>query len=159
MSIAIASWKKDARTEINNLVDVIRTKGFGIDKDYVLKSFLMLYHKNVRFKITSFRNDYIEHIESNWEDIRNATLNLFDLINTFGLNDYTLTTKNATLPILYYIYYRGIFVNFSTESCYKTDREIIKKWLLAVLVRRTFGGQGDSVLMQSRRTFTQDMGK
>jgi hypothetical protein len=159
MSIAIASWKKDARTEINNLVDVIRTKGFGIDKDYILKSFLMLYHKDVRFRITSFRNDFIEHIESNWENIRNAILNLFDLIKTFGLNDYTLTTKNATLPILYYIYHRGIFNDFSTKICYKNDRENIRKWLLAVLIRRTFGGQGDSVLMQSRRAFTKDIEK
>jgi uncharacterized protein with ParB-like and HNH nuclease domain len=159
MSIAIASWKKDARTEINNLVDIIRTKGFGIDKDYVLKSFLMLYHKDVRFKITSFRNDFIEHIESNWENICNAILNLFDLIKTFGLNDYTLTTKNATLPILYYIYHRGIFNDFPKKTCYKNDREIIRKWLLAVLIRRTFGGQGDSVLMQSRRAFTKDIEK
>jgi uncharacterized protein with ParB-like and HNH nuclease domain len=154
MSIAIASWKKDARTEINNLVDAIRTKGFNIDKNYVLKSFLVLYHKDVRFKITSFRNDFIENIELNWESIRNAIFNLFDLIKTFGLNDYTLTTKNATLPILYYIYHKGIYTEFSTKTCYKSDREVIRKWLLAALVRRTFGGQGDSILMQARRAFT-----
>lgn len=63
MSIAIASWKqKDARTEINDLVDAIRAKGFNLDKDYILKSFLYLYHKDVRFKITSFKNDDYVHI-------------------------------------------------------------------------------------------------
>lgn len=160
MSIAIASWKqKDARTEINDLVDAIRAKGFNIDKDYILKSFLYLYHKDVRFKITSFNNDFIGNIESNWENIRNSILNLYDLIKTFGLTSYTLTTNNATLPILYYIYHKNIFTDFSTKTAYKEDREVIKKWLLTILVRRTFGGQTDTVLTQSRKAFTTEFEK
>jgi uncharacterized protein with ParB-like and HNH nuclease domain len=160
MSIAIASWKqKDARTEINDLVDAIRAKGFNLDKDYILKSFLYLYHKDVRFKITSFKNDFIGNIELNWENIRNSILNLYDLLKTFGLTDYTLTTNNATLPILYYIYHKNIFTDFATKTAYKEDREIIKKWLLTILVRRTFGGQADTVLTQSRKAFTTDIEK
>lgn len=160
MSIAIASWKqKDARTEINDLVDGIRAKGFNIDKDYILKSFLYLYHKDVRFKITSFKNDFIGNIEANWENIRNSILSLYDLLKTFGLTDYTLTTNNATLPILYYIYHKNIFLDFSTKMSYKEDRKIIKKWLLTILVRRTFGGQTDTVLSQSRKAFTNDIEK
>ena len=158
MSIAIASWKKkDARTEINNLVDSIRAKGYYIDRDYILRTFLYLYHKDVRFRITSFKNDFIGHIELNWENIRNSILSLFDLIKTFGLTDYTLTTNNATLPILYYIYHRNIFTDFSTKVAYKEDREIVKKWLLTILVRKTFGGQTDNVLTQSRKAFTNDI--
>ena len=158
MSIAIASWKKkDARTEINDLVDSIRAKGFNIDKDYILKAFLYLHHKDVRFKVTSFRNDFIENIEANWEDIRNSVLNLFDLIKTFGLTDFTLTTNNATLPILYYIYHKNIYSEFSTRIVYKEDRERIKSWLLKILVRRAFGGQTDTVLSQSRKAFTNDI--
>jgi len=160
MSIAIASWKeKDARTEINDLVDGIRAKGFNMDKDYILKSFLYLYHKDVRFKITSFNNDFIGNIESNWDNIRNAILNLFDLLKTFGLTGYTLTTNNATLPILYYIYHNNIFTDFSSKIGYKENRVIIKKWLLTILVRRTFGGQTDTVLTQSRKAFTIDIEK
>src|ERR1039458_8126294 len=155
MSIAIASWKKkDARTEINNLVDNIRDKGFTINNDYILKSFLYLYHKDVGFKVTSFKTDFIGNIELNWENIRDSMLSLFDLIKTFGLTDYTLTTNNATLPILYYIYHRNIFPDFSTKIAYKEDREIIKKWILTMLVRRTFGTNTDTVLTQSRKAFT-----
>lgn len=160
MSIAVASWKqKDARTEINDLVDAIRAEGFNIDKDYILKSFLYLYHKDVRFKITSFNNDFIGNIENNWENIRNSILNLFATIKTFGLTDYTLTTNNATFPILYYIYHRNIYSDFATKTMYKDDREIIKKWLLTILVRRTFGGSTDTVLTQSRKAFTTEIEK
>ncbi len=157
-SIAIASWKtKDARTEINNLVDNIRAKGYNIDKDYILKAFLYLYHKDVRFRITSFKNNFIENIENNWEAIRNAILSLFDVIKTFGLTDYTLTTNNATLPILYYIYHKNVYTDFATKVAYEEDRKVIRKWLYTILVRRTFGGQTDTVLNQSRRAFTTDI--
>lgn len=160
MSIAIASWKvKDARTEILGLVDQIRAKGYNIDKDYVLKSFLYLYHKDVRFRVTSFKNDFIAHIETNWEQIRNSILSLFDLIKTFGLTDYTLTTNNATLPILYYLYHKNIYEDYSTKKMYEDDRNAIRKWLYSILIRRTFGGQTDTVLAQSRKAFTLDIEK
>ncbi len=160
MSIAVASWKvKDARTEILGLVDQVRSKGFNIDKDYVLRSFLFLYHKDVKFKITSFKNDFIERIETAWDKIRDAILALFDLLRSFGLDGYTLTSNNATLPILYYIYHTDKFKNFDTLARFKQDRLEIRKWLYTVLVRRTFGGQTDTVLAQARKTFTTDIEK
>jgi uncharacterized protein with ParB-like and HNH nuclease domain len=157
MSIAIASRKeKDARTEINNLVDNIRYKGYNLDKDYILKAFLYLYHRDVRFKITSFRNDFIENIEKNWDKIRNAIISLYDLMKAFGLTSYTLTTNNATMPILYYLYHKNIYENFTTKTQYAEDREIIRRWMMKILIRRAFGGQGDTVLTQARKAFTDD---
>lgn len=44
MSMAIAGWqKKDARTEILRLVDLVNNKGFNITQDYILKAFLYLW--------------------------------------------------------------------------------------------------------------------
>ena len=158
MSIAVANWKeKDARNEIYNLVDNIGSKGFNISKDYVLKSFLYLYHKDVRSMITSFNYGFILKIEENWEKIRNAILNLFDLAKSYGLTDYTLTSYNATLPILYYIYHRDVYEDFATKKCYETERESIRAWLFSILLRKTFGAQGDAVLTQARRAFTTDI--
>ncbi len=158
MSIAVANWKeKDARNEISNLVDNIGSKGFNINKDYVLKAFLFLHHKDVRSMITSFNNGFIVRIEENWEKIRNSILNLFDLAKSYGLTDYTLTSYNATLPILYYLYHRDIYEDFATKTCYETERESIRRWLFSILLRKTFGGQSDAVLTQARRAFTNDI--
>ena len=158
MSIAVANWKeKDARTEINTLVDNIQSKGFNISKDFVLKSFLYLYHKDVRSMITSFNNGFIEKIETNWEQIRNSILSMFDLLKSYGLNDYTLTTYNATLPILYYLYHKDIYTDFATRIGYQEERKAIKNWLFSILLRRTFGGSADSVLTQARKTFTENI--
>ena len=55
LSIAIANWsKKDARKEINSLIDEIRDKGFFINKDLVLKTFLVLFSSDIKFKVTNF---------------------------------------------------------------------------------------------------------
>lgn len=158
MSVAVTNWKeKDARTEIHNLVDNIRQKGFTIDKDYILKSFLFLYHKDIRFKIDSFNINFISTIEKEWNNISIAITNLFNLMQIFGFNDYTLTAKNATLPILYYIYHKGIYKEVCNSVFYKEDRCIMKKWLLAVTLKRIFGGQTDNILTQIRKGFTVDI--
>ena len=160
MSIAVANWEeKDARKEIHSLVDSIRDKGFSISKDLVLKSFLYLYGKDIKFKVTNFSKENAKDFEIQWDKIRDSILSTFDLLKTFGFNDYTLTSKNAVLPIIYYIYHRGIYVDYSKKSEYKTDREIIKKWLHIMLVKRVFGGQVDTVLAQIRKSFTSDFSK
>jgi uncharacterized protein with ParB-like and HNH nuclease domain len=158
MSIAVANWsKKDARKEIHKLVDNIRDKGFSISKDLILKAFLFLYSSDVKFRVTNFSIENAKEFEAEWENIRDSILSTFDLIKTFGLTDYTLTSKNAILPIVYYLYHRNIHKDYSTKIEFKDDREIIKKWLHVVLIKKIFGGQADSVLIQIRKSFTSDI--
>ena len=158
MSIAVASWdKKNAKKEINNLVDCIRDKGFKITKDLILKAFLYLHSRDIKFKVTNFSKDSAIEFEKNWDRIRDSVVSVFDLVRSFGLTDSTLTSKNALLPILYYLYHRNIYNNFHTKAGYAADREIIKKWLHVVLIKRVFGGTSDSTLSQIRRAFTDDV--
>lgn len=160
MSIAVANWeKKDARKEIHLLVDNIRESGFSIDKDFILKTFLVLHSKDIRFKVTNFSKENAKEFESEWEKIRNAIISIFDLIKTFGFNDYTLTSKNALIPIIYYVYYRNIYQDFHKKSEYKNDRSIINKWLHIVLVKRIFGSQSDAIITQIRKAFAADIDK
>ena len=158
MSIAIANCKQmDAKTEIKNLVEHIRSKGFNISHDFILKSFLYLYHKDVRSLITSFNLSFIELVENNWTRIRDAVSNLFDLLRSFGLTDFTMTSYNAAMPILYYLYPKDIYQDFYKKMGKREDCEIIKKWLFSILLRRAFGASADSVLAQSRRAYTTDI--
>ena len=158
MSIAIANCKQmDAKTEIKNLVEHIRSKGFNISHDFILKSFLYLYHKDVRSLITSFNLSFIELVENNWTRIRDAVSNLFDLLRSFVLTDFTMTSYNAAMPILYYLYHKDIYQDFYKKMGNREDCEIIKKWLFSILLRRAFGASADSVLAQSRRAYTTDI--
>jgi uncharacterized protein with ParB-like and HNH nuclease domain len=158
MSIAVANWEsKDARKEIHDLSDSIRDKGFSVSKDFILKSFLYLHSKDIKFKVTNFSKTNASDFENEWEKIRDTILSVFDLIKSFGFTDATLTSKNVLIPIIYYLYHRGIAKDFYSKIAYSDDRLGIKKWLHAALVKRLFGGTSDSVLSQIRKAFTDDV--
>ena len=157
MSIAVANWENnDARQVIHSLVDNIRDKGFLISKDFILKVFLYLYSKDIKFKVTNFSKENAKDFEQKWSNIRNAILEVFDLIKTFGFTDSSLTSKNALIPVVYYIYHKSIVKDFSVSKSYENDRNIIKKWLHIMLIKMVFGSSSDSILSQIRHVFTDD---
>lgn len=155
-SIAIANWKvKDARTEINNLVDRIK-EDFNINKDLILKGFLYLFHNNIKFQINSFNKEFIEAIEEKWESIRDCFLETFGLLKTFGLEDKTLSSKNAILPILYFVYHKGLTDKIVDSVKQEKNRKLIKKWLLRALIFKPFGRSVDTIFTNIRRAFIKD---
>lgn len=156
-SLMVAHWStRDAKQEMKDLLSGVSDKGFEISVDYVVKAILYLHHKNVKTEINSFTNDFCALIENNWGKISASILSLFDLLRSYGLNSSSLTSNNATLPILYYMYHKDISDGFTDRIGYKEDRENIKTWLLAVLLRKVFGGSSDGTLQQIRKAFTDD---
>lgn len=159
-SLMVSNWEtKDAKTEINELIKAIGQKGFDIGKDYIVKAFLYLYHSSVKTEINSFTKDFCKTLEDNWNGINLAILSLFDLLRSFGLTSFNLTSNNATLPILYYLYHKNIYDDFTNKIGYKDERLAIKNWLFSSILRKTFGGQSDSTLQQTRKYFTEDIAK
>ncbi|MBT4367047.1 DUF262 domain-containing protein [Candidatus Peregrinibacteria bacterium] len=160
MSIAVANWQeKDARKEIHKLVDEIRDKGFFISKDFILKVFLLLHSKDIKFKVTNFSTENARDFEQEWERIRKAIHTTFDVIRDFGFVDSNLTSKNALMPIIYYIYHKENNNGFQSRVEFKEDRKIIKKWLNIALIKRIFGGSPDQILSAIRGVFTDDVTK
>ena len=158
-SLMIANWKSDARTEITKLVDRTNDKGFSINIDFIMKAFLFLFHKMIKSSINSFSKSFCKLLEDNWINIRDSIDSLFDLLRAYGLDSYTLTSNNATLPILYYIYHRKIYKNFVNVKAFDEDRKIIKKWLFSALIRQGFGSHSDTTLTNARKAFTEDFEK
>lgn len=155
-SIAIANWEKlDARTEINNLVDRIN-QDFSINKDLILKGFLYLFHNSVKFQINSFDKNFIKFIETKWESIRDCFVETFKLLKSFGLEAKTLSSNNAVLPILYFVYHKNLTDKIVNSVSQKDNRDLVKKWLLRALILRPFGGSGDTVLTNMRKAFVKD---
>ena len=158
-SLMVSNWTKDARTEITNLIDGVGQKGFSISTDYVVKAFLFLFHKSVKSQINSFNKDFCKKIEDNWENIRDSIFSMFDLLRYYGFDSSTLTSVNATMPILYYLFHKGVFKDFKDKIEYKEDRLIIQKWLNKILLRRAYGKSSDSALTKTRTAFTSDFEK
>lgn len=157
-SLMVSNWENlDARTQIEGLITNIGQKGFEIDKSYIVKAFLYLYHHSVKTEINSFSKDFCTIIENNWTKISIAIQSLFDLLRSFGLSSFSLTSNNATLPILYYIYHGNKYDGFKDKVEYENDRKEIKRWIFSAILRKSFGGTSDATLQQTRKAFTNDI--
>lgn len=162
-SITINGWTvKNAREQFQNLIDKVQSLGFNISHDYILKSFLCLFHSSVKFQINSFDTEFLRKTEAKWDEVKEATLSLFTLLRNYGFTNGTLKSYNATLPILCYLYWNGKYSNFATLKMYEADRLLIKKWLMKNLILRSFGSSADSTLqaaikcLRSQGTFPSD---
>lgn len=154
LSIATAQWKeKDAREEITSFVDEINAvgDGFNVNKDFVLKNCLVLGgFKDIAFKVDNFNQNNMLHIEKEWDDIAKSIKASVVLLSSLGYHRDTLTSNNALIPIAYYLKKIGNPNNFPESSKYEEDRKKIFKWLVIVLLKRTFSGQPDNVLRPIR---------
>ena len=154
LSIASSQWEHhDAREEINEFVDEINCigDGFRINKDFVLKSALVLSDfKNIAFKVDNFNKTNMLKIENNWDEIRESIRLAFQLIYSFGYSGDTLKSNNAVIPIAYYLKQIDAPSNF-VESSKNIDNKLkIRKWLVTSLLKRAFSGQPDNVLRPIR---------
>lgn len=158
LSIATAQWKtKDARQEITKFVDEINQigSGFNFNKDFVLKSCLVLCDfTDIAFKVDNFNTEAMQKIEQNWDTIKDSIRLSVNLVSSFGYNNDTLTSKNAIIPISYYLLKRGNPHNYVQSKNYQDDRKLVKKWLILGLLKQVFGGQPDNVLRPLRRIIT-----
>lgn len=159
MSIASANWKKiDARKEIDSLVaEVYRIgrPGFLIDKDFVLKTCLVLFVDNIRFQLKNFTYENVQLFENNWDNIKKSIVAAFSLFEKLGFNNSTFRAKNAAIPVIYYIYYHDIADSVVKPTYDKEDKNAITKWLTLTFIKSIFGGQTDSVLVSMRKVLKE----
>lgn len=154
MSTAIANWTiKDAKKEITDLVDEVGAKGFFISKDLLLKACLYLYSGDIRYKVSNFSAAQVKPFEENWEQIEASIRSVFSLVRDFGFNEKTLTSKNALLPIVYWVHHRKLQKTIGTSVALKDERDRIRKWLHAMLLKGVFGAAADTVLASIRKVF------
>lgn len=149
LSIATAQWEElDAREVIHNFVDKINSIGqrFSFNKDFVLKSSLVLADiKDIKFRVDNFSRENMQKIEKEWPEISNAILNAVRLIAHFGFDGTTLRATNAVIPIAYFLKNKNIGEEILHSGSHKENRAKIKEWLIRALLRKTFGGQPDSL--------------
>lgn len=160
MSITTAHWKADARKEIPDVVNKvfeIGNPGFLITKDFVLKTCLVLFNDNIKFQVKNFDQSNVLVFEKNWDRIKKSITESFTLLANLGFNNHNLRAKNAVIPIIYYVYHRGIETDINSPIKYKEDKQIMRKWLCASLLKGVFGSQSDTVLAGLRKAIKAEL--
>lgn len=162
LSIATAQWKeKDAREVIHDFVDEINQigEGFNFNKDFVLKSCLVLADFDVKFQVDNFTKENMAVIEKNWDKTSAAMRAAIELASKFGYNRDNLLATNTMIPIAYFIYKNDFVAQILHSAQREDDRKSIKEWLARVLLKGTFGGQPDSIYPIMRNLINKHMGK
>jgi uncharacterized protein with ParB-like and HNH nuclease domain len=154
LSMVTSKWDGvNAREQIFGFVDSINsqlTKPNDFDKDFVMKSCLVLSDLPVVYKVQNFNNDNLELIRRNWESIKSAIWRGVDLINSFGIDRNNLTSVNAIIPVMYYLLkHPGLTLRGST-TFEVANSATIRAWLIMVLLRGAFGRASDGLLTSIR---------
>lgn len=154
LSIASAQWSSDAREAIYGLLDDLNEygDGFDFDKDFVLKSALVLTDlTDIGFSVNNFGKKNTAAIESGWEaNVRLPLLVAVELAAALGYHSKTLTSANVLIPVAYYLRKLGSPAGFCTAPKYAEHRAAIRKWLVVSLLKSVLSAKTDTVLAAVR---------
>jgi len=158
MSIAVAHWDGDFRKELDDLTQHIHQNtemGFYIERDWLLKTCLMLTEADVRFKVRNFKGEQVARIQLEWPEIKECITETFRLVRRFGITPQSLTSRNAVIPICYYLYKKcssgePLFRKINNLAKCHEQRAVISQWFYMALLKGVFGGQADSILSSMR---------
>jgi hypothetical protein len=163
LSMVTSKWGSvDAREEIYGFVDRLNNeleRKNAFDKDFVMKTCLVLSDLPVQYKVENFNNKNLTLIEARWKSIKEAIETAVILVNWFGIDRDNLTSANAIIPVAYYLSQQpGLTLRGSTAFDVSNAARI-RTWLTVALLNNVFGGQSDRVLTEIRRILidqTQD---
>ncbi len=160
MSISSANWKDhDARKEIEDTMNEAFRYGnpnFLFSQDNILKTILVLESDDIRFRLDNFTRKKVEGFEKSWDKIRKSIVATFNFLDKLGYSNATLPSKNAAIPIIYYVYKKDCDQSIVKSTFSDEDRKSIVKWLNLSLIKGIFGGQSDSVLKRIRDVLKEE---
>lgn len=146
LSVLTMYWA-NAREQVENIIKDIKALGYTIDKDWVIKAFLMLLDKNLKMSVANISSDVCKSIEGNYELIRNAINRAFESVKYMQLKGEALRSKIAVLPIAYYIFKNNLQnASFNNCSAKSEDFLLMRKYLFCAILNGMFDAASDDKL-------------
>lgn len=145
-STLIDGWK-EGKESIEKLIQSVNSKGDGysFNRDYLMRLMLVLVDANPNLKIESFDRKTVQKIRDSWDALSKAFSNMVDVLVNIGFSGGFLSSYNATMPLVYYIYKGGRI---------KTDVDLneVRKFLSISMGKRLFGVASNDSLRKTRET-------
>jgi hypothetical protein len=138
-SLLSASWDV-ADTKMEDLLESLNQHGFAFDRDFVLKTCLVLLGQGARYEVEKFRRVGVrESIESRWDTIAEATQDVLDFVRgkTFIQCDKALPTYLVLVPLVY--------LRYQYNDAWKAAKDM-DSYLLRCSLVGAFGGVPDNLI-------------
>jgi uncharacterized protein with ParB-like and HNH nuclease domain len=137
-SLLSASWE-DAENKIDDLITELNITGFKFDRDFILKSCLVILNQGAKYEISKFRNPQLKvAIEDNWDSISASIRAVKDFVygSTFIKTDKHLPSYLSLLPLIYSYYH--------FYPSWKGKENEYYDYLIKVNLTGVFGGASES---------------
>jgi uncharacterized protein with ParB-like and HNH nuclease domain len=144
-SLIKLSWD-ESEEEFEDLLNTMNRQGaFYFDKDFILKTSLVLLDKRAKYAVEKFKGSdgekTLETIKDKWQKIVESFNWVKDFLDYARVTSGTvLPSYNALIPIIYFAYIHDCKPN-SPKVKYN-----IQTWLYKALLNGNFGGQSDRVI-------------
>jgi uncharacterized protein with ParB-like and HNH nuclease domain len=161
LSMITMKWGgMNAREEIYGCVERLNnqlTRKNNFDKDFIMKTCLVVTDLPVQYKVDNFNNQNLNTIQGEWAGIKKAIETGVDLVNNFGIDRDTLTSANALIPIIYYLNRNPSVTLRGTSHFDVLNASRVRCWLTIALLNNVFGGQSDNMLRDTRRVLQESL--
>lgn len=158
-STVISSWT-DGRRKVEELIETINKQeksSFDFNIDFIMRTCLYLVCETSELKVENLTPENVDHIKNDWKNISESIKKAAELLTVFGFCTENLVSKNAVIPIVYYIYKRGV-QNFTEKESAESKQEL-KKYLIVAQVKQLFGAAGNSALSRTKKALDENSDK
>jgi hypothetical protein len=134
-----ASWEV-ADEEMSELLDSLNKTGFAFDRDFVLKTCLVLVGQGARYEVEKFRKEGVrESIEQHWDQISDAIQDVLDFVRnkTYIQCDKALPSYLVLIPLIY--------LRYHFHDAWKHAKDV-DTYLLRASMAGAFSGQPDNLI-------------
>lgn len=141
-----------ARKYVEDIIDDVKTLGYKIDKDWVLKCFVMLADVPLNLNVVSFMSSKVcNTIYDNRVDVKDSIHKAFDLVSNWKLLEKGLTTKLAIIPIVYFIYTQKLYrTAILPTNNQKTNFSSMRRFVFHSIINNLFEASTDNTLKDIR---------
>jgi hypothetical protein len=139
-SLLGASWD-EADENMSELLEDLNRTGYKFNRDFVLKTCLVLLNKGARYNVQKFRDVSVrDTIIENWDNITDAIKGVKDYLygNTFLKTDKTVPSYLSLVPLIY--------VRYHYLQEWKKHERDFQKYLIRTSLTGAFGGNPDQLL-------------
>lgn len=138
-SLLNSAWPQ-ADEQMETLLSDLNRYGFDFDRDFVLKTCLVLLDQGAKYRVERFRAQGVrEEIMENWDSLSDAIRATVDFVrsNTYIQCDKALPSYLALIPLIY--------VNHRFSGALRTAIDV-EIFLVRALLAGAFSGQSDTII-------------
>ncbi len=147
-SLLISSWD-EADQNMEALLEDLNRTGYNFNRDFILKTFLVLLGKGARYNVEKFRDGTTkEDIITRWDELSEAILAVKDYLygKTFIRTDKTLPSYLNLIPLVFFRYKFPTLWNTAQNK---------NEFVLRTMLTGAFSGNPDNLIDKCTRKISE----